>query len=100
MDLEHYAHQIFTITNRNQHFFQTCIFMISIRYVDIDMYMHEAQIWLSMGYYHFVKPHSSLTIRSDDGINLIQRTPAIAAGVTDHIWSIKELLTFPNCYHG
>jgi len=62
------------------------------------MYMHEAQIWLSLGYYHFVMPHSSLTIRSDDGINLIQRTPAMAAGITDHIWSIKELLTFPNCY--
>lgn len=63
------------------------------------MYMHEAQIWLSMGYYHFVRPHFSLTIPPDDGINLIQRTPAMAAGVTDHIWSLKELLTFPNCYH-
>jgi IS1 family transposase len=63
------------------------------------MYMHEAQIWLSMGYYHFVRPHFSLTIPPDDGINLIQRTPAMAAGVTDHIWSLKELLTFPKCYH-
>jgi IS1 family transposase/transposase-like protein len=62
-------------------------------------YMHEAQIWLCSGYYHFVRPHSSLAIRSDDGIHLIQRTPAMAAGVTDHIWSIEELLTFPNCYH-
>jgi uncharacterized protein YhbP (UPF0306 family) len=63
------------------------------------MYMHEAQIWLSMGYYHFVRPHSSLIILSDDGTDLIQKTPAMAAGVTDHIWSIKELLTFPNCYY-
>ena len=63
------------------------------------MYMHEAQIWLTMGYYHFVKSHSSLTMLSDDGTHLIQRTPAMAAGVTDHIWSIKELLTFPNCYY-
>jgi IS1 family transposase/transposase-like protein len=63
------------------------------------MYMHEAQIWLCSGYYHFVRPHSSLAIRSDDGTHLIQRTPAMVAGVTDHIWSIEELLTFPNCYH-
>jgi hypothetical protein len=56
--------------------------------------MHEAQIWLSMGYYHFVRPHFSLTIPPDDGINLIQRTPAMAAGVTDQIWPLKELLTF------
>lgn len=63
------------------------------------MEMHEAQVWLCSGYYHFVRPHSSLTIRSEDATHLIQRTPAMAAGVTDHIWSIKELLTFPNCYH-
>jgi len=63
------------------------------------LYMHEAQIWLSMGYYHFVRPHASLAILSDDGTHLIKRTPAMAAVVTDHIWSIKELLTFPNCYH-
>jgi IS1 family transposase/transposase-like protein len=63
------------------------------------MYMHEAQIWLSMGYYHFVRPHASLTIPPDDETHLIKRTPAMAAGVTDHIWSIKELLTFPNCYY-
>lgn len=63
------------------------------------MEMHEAQIWLCLGYYHFVRPHSSLIIRSEDGTHLIQRTPAMAAGLTDHIWSIKELLTFPNCYH-
>jgi len=23
-----------------------------------------------------------------------KRTPAMAAGITDHIWSLKELLTF------
>jgi IS1 family transposase len=60
--------------------------------------MHEAQIWLSRGYYHFVRPHSSLKIRSDDGRRWILRTPAMAAGVTKHIWSMKELLTFPNWY--
>lgn len=60
--------------------------------------MHEAQIWLSRGYYHFVRTHSSLKIRADDGTRWILRTPAMAAGVTNHIWSMKELLTFPNWY--
>ena len=61
--------------------------------------MHEAQIWLCRGYYHYVRPHSSLKMRSDDGKHWIQKTPAMAAGVTNHIWSMKELLTFPNCYN-
>lgn len=60
--------------------------------------MHKAQLWLCRGYYHYVRPHSSLKIRSDDGTRWIQRTPAMAAGVTKHIWTMKELLTFPNCY--
>jgi hypothetical protein len=25
---------------------------------------------------------------------MFQRTPAVAEGITDHIWSLKELLTF------
>jgi len=61
--------------------------------------MHEAQIWLCRGYYHYVRPHSSLKVRSDDKAHWTQRTPAMAAGVTNHVWSMKELLTFPNCYN-
>lgn len=61
--------------------------------------MHKAQIWLCRGYYHYVRPHSSLKIRSNDGKGWLHRTPAMAAGVTNHIWTMKELLTFPNCYN-
>ena len=61
--------------------------------------MHKAQIWLCRGYYHYVRPHSSLKLRPDDGTHWIQRTPAMAAGVTKHIWTMKELLTFPHCYN-
>lgn len=61
--------------------------------------MHQAQIWLCRGYYHYVRPHSSLKIRTDEGSPWIQRTPAMAAKVTNHIWSMKELLTFPHCYN-
>lgn len=61
--------------------------------------MHEAQIWLCRGYYHYVRPHSSLKLRSEDGTHWTQRTPAMAAGVTKHIWTMKELVTFPHCYN-
>lgn len=46
-------------------------------------------------WYNFVKPHKSLRPRIDQGRKKwIQRTPAMAEGMTDHIWSIKELMTF------
>jgi len=45
-----------------------------------------------------VRLHGSLRIRSDDGTCWISRTPAMAANVTNHIWSMKQLLTFPNWY--
>jgi IS1 family transposase len=60
--------------------------------------MHEAQISLSRGYYHFVRPHSSLKISPKNGGPSIPRTPAMAAEVTDHVWNMRELLTFPNGY--
>ena len=60
--------------------------------------MHEVQICLSRGYYHFVRPHSSLKMRLDDGTRWISRTPAMAGNVTNHILSMKQLLTLPNWY--
>ncbi|MCA1623990.1 MAG: helix-turn-helix domain-containing protein, partial [Acidobacteria bacterium] len=48
--------------------------------------------------YNFVKPHRSLRQplrRSKDKRRKWEhRTPAMAAGITDHIWSIEELLGF------
>jgi len=48
---------------------------------------------------NFIKPHDSLKLRIDSGNRKwLQRTPAIAEGITDritdHIWSLKELLMF------
>jgi hypothetical protein len=40
-----------------------------------------ASLWLYFAHYNFVRVHGSLRV-----------TPAMAAGVTDHIWSIEELL--------
>jgi IS1 family transposase/transposase-like protein len=55
-------------------------------------------------YYHFCRPHLSLRLQLDGpqarrGKQTPRRygphTPAMAAGLTDHIWSVQELLAFP-----
>jgi hypothetical protein len=46
-------------------------------------------------WYNFAKPHKSLSARSVQGNRrLMQRTPATAEELTDHIWMIKELMNF------
>ena len=54
--------------------------------------------------YHFRRPHSSLRRQLDvpqarrgkqTPRRYTSRTPAMAAGLTDHIWSVEELLAFP-----
>ncbi len=49
----------------------------------------EAQVILVMAYYNFVLPHGSLKINGQG-----ERTPAMLAGITDHKWSMGELLTY------
>ncbi len=48
--------------------------------------------------YNFCRPHASLRLPLYVGRygrrRWVQRTPALAAGLTDHIWSVDELLTF------
>lgn len=47
--------------------------------------------------YNFCTVHKSLRIKlfvGYAGYHWVQRTPALAAGLTDHIWSVKELLVF------
>lgn len=47
--------------------------------------------------YNFCTEHKSLRVKlwvGSHGFRWVQRTPAIAAGLTDHIWSVKELLLF------
>ncbi len=41
-------------------------------------------------HYNFARVHQSLTIQDEDGKN-VKRTPAMAAGVTDHVWTLKEI---------
>jgi len=68
---------------------------------------HEAglrqQLALFHGYHNFVLPHASsrLSLLQFDALSerrAIKRwqpqTPAMAAGLTDHVWSLRELLMF------
>jgi IS1 family transposase len=45
---------------------------------------HMAAIALHFAYYNFVRPHTTLT-------NPYPRTPAMAAGITDHVWTLTEI---------
>jgi hypothetical protein len=44
--------------------------------------------------YNFLWPVRTLALKGLDGKKM-QRTPAMAAGLTDHIWTLKEWCTFP-----
>ena len=57
--------------------------------------MHTKAFDLFQAWYNFIKPHKSLRLKIDSGNRKwFQMTPAMAEGITDHIWSLKELLTF------
>jgi len=48
--------------------------------------------------YNFARPHSALRVKlrnpAAHGRRWQPRTPAMAAGLTDHIWSLEELLSY------
>lgn len=56
---------------------------------------HKLQLQLSMAYYHLCRPHRTLTKRHGK-----PTTPFMAAGFTDHIWTMRELLKFRPRIHG
>ncbi|MHC1754429.1 MAG: hypothetical protein AB9861_03190 [Methanosarcina sp.] len=59
------------------------------------MKMHQKAFDLFQVWYNLIKPHKSLRLEINSGNRKwFQRTPAMAEGITDHIWSLKELLTF------
>ncbi|MEK6716104.1 MAG: transposase, partial [candidate division NC10 bacterium] len=45
---------------------------------------------------NFIKPHQSLRQRAspDSGRRWVPRTSAMAAGLTDHRWTLEELLCY------
>jgi IS1 family transposase len=61
------------------------------------------QLEMAIAYYHFVRPHRSLRQRlrepqatKGNGSPHCwqERTPALAVGLTDHVWTMHELLSF------
>ena len=58
----------------------------------------EGQMFLFQVFYNFVRPHMSLTLGKGKGKQ--KRTPAIAAGLTDHVWNWEEVLLYhPDYLH-
>jgi hypothetical protein len=50
---------------------------------------HRGKVWVMVSLYNFVMPHKSLRQ------GRTQRTPAMAIGLTDHIWSYREYIELP-----
>jgi hypothetical protein len=50
---------------------------------------HRGKVWLMVSLYNFVMPHKSLRQ------GRTPRTPAMAIGLTDHVWSYREYVWLP-----
>jgi hypothetical protein len=50
---------------------------------------HRGKVWLMVSLYNFVMPHKSLRQ------GRTSRTPAMAIGLTDHVWSYREYIWLP-----
>lgn len=50
---------------------------------------HRGRLWLMVSLYNFVMPHKSLRQ------GRTRRTPAMAIGLTDHVWSYREYIWLP-----
>lgn len=68
-----------------------------------DITWLEKQLWLSLAYYPLILPHARLRTplpapEPTLGTGSLRRwrpsTPAMAAGITDHLWTVRELLSY------
>jgi hypothetical protein len=55
----------------------------------------ESGMWLVGSAYNVCWAHESLRLRAIGGRKWQQRTPAMAAGLTDHAWTLEEVLRYP-----
>jgi hypothetical protein len=60
-----------------------------------EICMHNGCAAIEDMYYNLIRPHKTLRRKNKDGgiRKWIQRTPAMAASLTDHRWTLKELFT-------
>ncbi len=63
-----------------------------------DWRYHEAVTFLSLYSYNFCWPVRTLAFQ-DEGGRSQRRSPAMAAGLADHVWSMSEWLSFPAVQH-
>ncbi len=49
---------------------------------------HEAALALFFAFYNFCRPHMTLT----EGADGVKTPPAMVAGLTDHVWTVAELI--------
>lgn len=58
----------------------------------------EHGVYLMGTIYNFCTPHASLAlplvVGSRERMHWVQRTPAMAAGITQHCWTVKELMLY------
>ncbi len=59
-----------------------------------DWEVHHAATVFSYFSYNFCWPVRTLRVKGEDG-RWQKRTPAMAAGLTDRVWSLAEWLTYP-----
>jgi hypothetical protein len=60
--------------------------------------MHQAITYFTMYSYNFCWPVRTLRAKGE-GRTWRPRTPAMAAGLADHVWSLAEWLTLPAVHH-
>lgn len=63
-----------------------------------DWLVHEAVGYFTMYSYNFCWPVRTLARKSDDGTQ-VPRTPAVAAGLAAHVWTLAEWLAMPAVQH-
>jgi hypothetical protein len=63
-----------------------------------DWRYHEAVTYLSLYSYNFCWRVRTLALKDDEG-RRVGRSPAMAAGLTDHVWSMSEWLSRPAVQH-
>ena len=54
---------------------------------------HQAMSWFAISYYNFCRPHLGLRLQEEGCWRV--RAPAMAAGLSDHVWTLHEFMRYP-----